>query len=109
MQKNGDSKKVLWSEFAIESLSSIFRYYKERVGISVAQKIKTEILGATKQLKKHPLSGQLELQLLEMNEGHRYLVCGNYKIIYKEVAEGVLIPDVFDTRQDPVEIQKRKQ
>jgi hypothetical protein len=31
-------------------------------------------------------------------------VSGNYKIVYKQVKEGVLITDVFDTRQDPEKI-----
>ena len=31
----------------------------------------------------------------------RYLVIWNYKIIYKPVKEGVLITDVFNTRQNP--------
>jgi plasmid stabilization system protein ParE len=43
-----------------------------------------------------------------MKEGHRYLVSGNYKIIYKEVNEGILITDVFDTRQDPQKIILRE-
>jgi toxin ParE1/3/4 len=41
-------------------------------------------------------------------EGHRYLVDTNYKIVYKKVREGILITDVFDTRQDPVKINKTK-
>ena len=67
-------------------------------------KIKVEIFTATRQLKKHPSSGQIEINLEELNEGHRYLVKGNYKIIYKEIPEGMLITDVFDTRQDPINI-----
>ncbi len=43
-----------------------------------------------------------------MNEGHRYLVDGNYKIIYKKISEGILITDVFDTRQDPKKINNPK-
>ena len=42
--------------------------------------------------------------LLQLDEGHRYLVSNNYKIVYKNVIEGVLITDVFDTRQDPIKI-----
>jgi hypothetical protein len=35
-------------------------------------------------------------------------MAGNYKIIYKEISEGVLITDVFDTRQDPIKINDEK-
>jgi hypothetical protein len=46
--------------------------------------------------------------LMELGEGHRYLIESNYKIIYKEVPEGILITDVFDTRQDPTKINNPK-
>jgi len=52
------------------------------------------------------MSGQIEGNLQKLGEDHRYLVEGNYKIIYKKVKEGILITDVFDTRQDPVKILK---
>jgi hypothetical protein len=45
---------------------------------------------------------------MELGEGHRYLIESNYKIIYKEVPEGILITDVFDTRQDPTKINNPK-
>ncbi len=96
--------KVIWSDFASETLSEIYQYYKEKVSYTIAQKIKAEIFTATRQLKKHHSSGQIEMNLEELNEGHRYLVKGNYKIIYKEITEGILITDVFDTRQDPINI-----
>ena len=96
--------KILWTDFASEMLLEIYDYYKVNVSPSIANKIKTEIFTTTKQLKQHPVSGQLETNLEILKEGHRYLVKGNYKIIYKEIPEGVLITDVFDTRQDPVKI-----
>lgn len=96
--------KILWSEFSIKMLLEIYTYYKEKASPSVAKKIKTDILTATKQLKKHPDSGQIELNLEKLNEGYRYIVKGNYKIIYKEIPEGLLITDIFDTRQDPIKL-----
>lgn len=96
--------KIIWSDFASETLSEIYQYYKEKASPTIAQKIKAEIFTATRQLKKHSSSGQIEINLEELNEGHRYLVKGNYKIIYKKISEGMLITDVFDTRQDPINI-----
>jgi toxin ParE1/3/4 len=100
--------KILWSDFSIEMLLEIYTYYKKKASPSIAKKIKTEILTATNQLKKYPTSGQIELNLEKLNEGHRYLVKGNYKIVYKEIPEGLLITDVFDTRQDPKKINDEK-
>jgi len=96
--------KILWSNFASEMLTEIYDYYKSNASVRVARKIKNEIFTATKQLKSNPYSGQIEINLERLEEGHRYLVKGNYKIIYKEVSEGILITDVFDTRRDPIKI-----
>jgi plasmid stabilization system protein ParE len=81
--------KIIWSDFALNSLIDIYKYYKEVAGINVAVKIKRSIFQATKQLIQHPKSGQIELSLEKLKEGHRYLVNGNYKIIYKKVNEGI--------------------
>jgi toxin ParE1/3/4 len=98
--------KVIWTDFASNSLFEIYQYYKEVANDHVAQKIKLGIFRATRQLIKHPLSGQIETNLQRLNEDHRYIIEGNYKIIYKRVKEGILITDVFDTRQDPIKIFK---
>lgn len=100
--------KILWSEFAIEMLMEIHNYYKVKANPAIARKIKTEILNAARQLKGNPDSGQIELTLEKLKEGHRYLVRGNYKIVYKVVPEGLLVTDVFDTRQDPVKLIDNK-
>jgi toxin ParE1/3/4 len=96
--------KILWTDFASNTLAEIYKYFKEVAGENVAQKIKSDIFTSTKQLEKHPHSGHLEETLKRLEEGHSYLVKGNYKIVYKEVKEGILITDVFDTRQDPIKI-----
>jgi toxin ParE1/3/4 len=98
--------KIIWSDFASNSLFEIYKFYKEVAGENVAQRIKLKIFIATRQLIKHPLSGQIETNLQKLGEDHRYLIEGNYKIIYKRVKEGILITDIFDTRQDPVKIFK---
>ena len=69
-------------------------------------KLNTRSLLQQSNCLRHPLSGQIEVNLQKLGEDHRYLVEGNYKIIYKKVKEGILITDVFDTRQDPVKILK---
>lgn len=102
--------RVLWSEFATENLRQIYQYHKKKANERVASKIKRMIFDATRQLAQHPDSGQIEFWLEKLNEGHRYIVTGHYKIVYRKVIEGVLITDVFDTRQNPMSINdiKRK-
>ena len=67
--------KVIWSDFAIRIIKEI-QHWKFL----------------------------LHQGLKKLNQNHRYLVNGNYKIIYKPVKEGVLITDIFDTRQNPTKI-----
>jgi len=100
--------KIIWSDFASEILLDIFLYHKELAGKKIASKIKSKILVSTKQLIHHPNSGQIENSLEQLGEGHRYLVSGNYKVVYKKVKEGILITDVFETRQDPIKINDPK-
>ena len=100
--------KVFWSDFSIKILIEIHKFYKEQAGLKIADKIKTGIFKSTKQLIKHPFSGQEELLLKSLNQGHRYIVEGNYKIIYKPIPEGILIVDIFDSRQNPTKITRKK-
>jgi len=100
--------KIIWSDFASSMLLEIFRYYKAVSSENTALKIKASIFSATKILSKHPHSGQMEETLSSLGEGHRYVVEGNYKIIYKEVEQGILITDVFDTRQHPSTMNKKR-
>ena len=79
-------------------LKEIHFYFKEKANRKVADSIINEIVFATKQLNDFPNSGVEEETLKKLNQNHRYLVKGNYKIIYKPVKEGILITDVFDTR-----------
>ena len=96
--------KVIWANLAASALKEVFLYHKLVANERVAIKIKSSIFDATKQLFNQPELGQIEPTLEKLNEGHRFLVIANYKIIYKIVKEGVLITDLFDTRQDPYKI-----
>jgi len=98
--------EVVWSEFSQRALKDIFDYYKKVAGKPVAKKIKNEILFSTKNLTENPEIGQIEILLEELNEKHRHIVTGNYKIIYKITEKHILITDVFDTRQNPVKMNK---
>lgn len=93
--------EIIWTDFATQNLKAIFQYYAERASRKVAHKVRKEILNSTIQLKKYPESGQQELNLAKLNQKHRYLVTGNYKVIYRIEKKSAIIIDVFDTRQNP--------
>jgi plasmid stabilization system protein ParE len=99
--------KIFWTKFALLSLSEIYKYYKENVNLHIANNICDSLLASARQLDKHSLSGQNEELLIDLSEDHRYLVRGNYKIIYKIKNKKIYITDVFDTRQDPEKVIRR--
>ena len=98
---------VFWTKFALNSLSAIYKYYKVNVSLTIATNIRDGILSSTNQLEKHSLSGQIEVNLLDLEKGHRYIIRGNYKIIYMIQNRNVYVTDVFDTRQNPDKLTYR--
>jgi len=95
--------RIIWSDLAKVQLKEIYRYYKEVAGRTVAKSIKNKIIRTPHLLIKHPDMGQVENNPMVVNRGFRYLVEGNYKIVYKVYSDEqeILISSVFDTRQIP--------
>jgi plasmid stabilization system protein ParE len=100
--------KVVWTKFALNALLEVFTYYKTNVGFAIAINIRNNILSSARQLQNFPLSCPKEELLEDLGEGHRCLIRGNYKVIYKIVNEQLFITDVFDTRQNPERIKRNK-
>lgn len=99
--------KVLWTDTAEQQLLEIFNYYTETVSINVAKKIVDEIVDETIYLEKHPNAGQEEILLKKRKFSYRYIVKGNYKIIYWIEGEVVNIATVFDCRQNPKKLKRK--
>jgi plasmid stabilization system protein ParE len=102
--------KISWTDFSKKELRNIFEYYKEEVSINVARKLVSGITKETLKLKRQPYIGQEEELLKNDPREFRYLVFKNYKIIYLVNSEKniVEIYDVFDTRQNPVKMDRIK-
>jgi len=99
---------IIWSGFASKMLLEIFEYYKKEASVTIAKKIKNQLFVAVRILSTQPELGQKELHLLNLKKGHRYIINGNFKIIYRIVKEGVLITDVFHTSQNPEKLIARR-
>lgn len=97
--------KVVLTDVAKRRLKKIFNYYRRKGATKIGQKIKTNIIKKAKILKQHPLIGQVEESLIDLNQGHRYLVVGHHKILYRVISDTVYITDIFDTRQNPDKIK----
>ena len=100
--------KIIWSDFAIENLKQIVDYYNDKASKKVAHKIRKQILDSTKQLLYNPESGQTEISLEKLNQNHRYILSGNYKIIYRTSEDVIFVNDVFDVRQNPNKMMDQK-
>lgn len=99
--------KVVWTELAKSQLKEACQYYKEAASANVAASIKSKVYEKTKKLSRFPEMGQRESNPLVAAMNYRYLVSGNYKIVYRIVLEEniVLISAVFDTRQNPDDLR----
>ena len=98
--------EVIWTLPAQEELDLIYEYYSLR-SEEVAVRLISGILNRAKQLQEFPFSGQEEETLVKLKLGHRFIVEGNYKIIYRLSGSIVYVTDVFDARQNPRKILKK--
>jgi len=93
--------KIVVTDFAKEEMQNIYKFYKDNASKYIADKLRTGILTAIKKISQNPEIGQIEEYLTDLNLGHRRIVEGNYKIIYKVEGKVVYVTDIFDTRRNP--------
>ena len=98
--------RVFWTDTARFQLEDIFNYYKEKASLEVARKLIKQIIDRTIELEKNPNSGPKEPLLSDRKFEYRYLVEGNYKIIYWKEDNYAKIATVFDCRQNPEKMKK---
>lgn len=98
--------RVFWTDTARIQLEEIFDYYNDKASVIVARKLVNKLIDRTIQLEKNPNSGHKELLLSERKFEYRYLIEGNYKIIYWKQDNYVKIATVFDCRQNPEKIKR---
>ncbi|MDR1670981.1 MAG: type II toxin-antitoxin system RelE/ParE family toxin [Alistipes sp.] len=92
---------IEWSENASALLKEITEYYLETAGQRTAARILDAITRRVEILATQPTFGQREPSLEGLPVECRRLLEGRYKIIYFIDGDKVVIPTVFDTRQDP--------
>lgn len=102
--------KLFWTDFSQKELEKIYKYYREKAGTQIAKKLVNGIYNETLKLKKQPEIGPFEELLKTRKQKFRYLVYKNYKVIYwiNNRANRIEINDVFDTRQNPIKIDRKK-
>lgn len=98
MKKN---VSIIWSEMAKESLLSIYLYHKQ-FSETGAKKIKNQLLLAPKSILYSK-----QYQIDNINPKYRRIVLRDYKILYIEKNNDLLILDIICTLQSP-EVLKNK-
>ena len=93
--------KLVYTEQAVVSLEETLEFLALNVTNDKLLEIRDRILDKADTLLKHPFIGQKEPLLEHLGLGHRRIVEGHCKIIYKVVGEYIYITDIFDSRQDP--------
>jgi len=98
---------VIWSDSAIEDLREIYDYYYYKASERIADKLANDIVDQTLLLEQTPRLGQAEELLSHLKMEIRYLLHGNYKIVYLINEDIVTIATVFDCRQNPEKLGKK--
>ena len=96
---------IIWTHEALEETKLIYQYYKLKVSVRLAKNIKSKIFSSVKNLQKQVRKGQIEELLLHKKGEYRYLITGNYKVIYKITEKAIYIMTVFDCRQNPEKLK----
>lgn len=98
--------KVFWSDTAQYQLEDIFDFLKHTANTIVAKKIVNKIIDKSFLLENSPQIGQIEELLKHRKFQYRYIVEGNYKIIYFIDEKLIIIASVFDTRMNPKKLSR---
>jgi toxin ParE1/3/4 len=103
--------KIIWSKFSEQQIDDIFEFYEQKSkSYDVALRVVTKIILAPDILIENPRIGQKEILLENREIEYRYLIETNWKIIYSidDENKAVKVADVFDCRQEPEKIEKKK-
>jgi Txe/YoeB family toxin of Txe-Axe toxin-antitoxin module len=95
--------KVVLTQESLERLEKVLRFYIEELEVPKAKvsEIKNRLIERTRSLSKNPYQGQYEPYLVKLKQGHRRLIEGNFKIVYRIEDDTVYVVDFFDSRENP--------
>ncbi len=100
--------EIFWTDFAKRQIIEISEYYEINPGEKVRENIINMLLESTEILIDFPEGGTIEPLLFKLNQKHRFLLAGHYKIIYRIIENNIYITDIFDVRQKPQKILRNK-
>lgn len=94
---------VIYTDQSYESLYEATKFLTEDLGIPIEKtlEIRKNLLNKAESLSSNPYKGQKEEYLEHLNKGHRRIIEGHFKIIYRVEGDEIFITEFFDTRQGP--------
>lgn len=95
--------KVVYTEQSLDTLEETLNFLidEQKIPFDKVLEIQNKLLNKADSLTFNPYSGQFEEYLEHLNKGHRRLIEGHFKIIYRIEDQLIFITEFFDTRQDP--------
>ena len=95
--------RIIYTDQSFESLEESIQFLLkvQKVSLEKVLEIRNQLLEKAASLTTDPHVGQYEEYLEHLEKGHRRLIDGNFKIIYRIEEDCIYITDFFDTRQDP--------
>jgi toxin ParE1/3/4 len=97
-------KSVIFTTTALNDLINI-QLFLEGISEIYADKMVDELYERAFDLESFSEMGQREPLLIKYSIIYRYLVQGDYKIIYSIENDEVIINRIFDTRQNPKKLK----
>jgi toxin ParE1/3/4 len=97
-------KSVIFTTKALTDLIDI-QIFLENISENYADKTVDEIYKRAFDLESFPEMGQREPLLVKYSIAYRYLIEGDYKIIYSVENDKIFINRIFDTRQNPKKLK----
>lgn len=97
-------KSVIFTTTALNDLIDI-QIFLEGISENYADKTVDEIYERVFDLENFSEMGQIEPLLIKYSVVYRYLIEGDYKIIYSIENDEVRINRIFDTRQNPKKLK----
>jgi len=95
--------RIVYTDQSFESLEESVQFLLKvrNVPLEKVLEIRNQLLDKADSLITNPQMGQYEEYLAYLGKGHRRLVEGNFKIIYRIEGGHIYITDFYDTRQAP--------
>lgn len=94
-------RTVIVTPDAETSLVRALEFYESRLSAKQLSVLYDRVMSRIGSLRDAVFHGQLEMALAHRGKGHRRLIEGHFKIIYRVEDETVYVTDIFDSRQHP--------